>query len=75
MKMTENKEEELYNKYMAFNQIMLEEYDAVEIAAIMAIQALSFYRTIMNEEDYLKIVDSIYSNRLNVKTFDGPFIQ
>lgn len=70
-----NKEEELYNKYMAFNQIMLEEYDGIEIAAIMSVQALSFYRTMMSEEDYLKIVDTIYDNRLNIQTFDGPFIQ
>lgn len=75
MKMLENKEEELYNKYMAFHQVMLEEYDAIEIAAIMTVQALSFYRTVMSEEDYLKMVESIYNNRFNIQTFDGPFIQ
>jgi len=73
--MPENREEELYNKYMAFNRIILEEYDAIEVAAIMTVQALSFYRTVMSENDYLKMVDSIYNNRLNVQTFDGPFIQ
>jgi len=73
--MLENKEAEIYKKYMAFHQVMLEEYDAIEIAAIMTVQALSFYRTVMSEEDYLKMVDSIYKNRFNVQTFDGPFIQ
>lgn len=73
--MPENKEEELYNKYMSFNRVMLEEYDPIEIAAIMTVQALSFYRTIMSENDYLKMVESIYDNRFNVQTFDGPFIQ
>ena len=73
--MSENKEEELYNKYMSFNRIMLEEYDAIEIAAIMTVQALSFYRTVMPEDEYLKMVDSIYENRYNVQTFDGPYIQ
>jgi len=73
--MLENKEEEIYKKYMAFHQVMLEEYKAIEIAAIMTVQALSFYRTVMSEEDYLKMVDSIYENRFNVQTFDGPFIQ
>ena len=70
-----NKEEELYSKYMAFHQVMLEEYDPIEIAAIMTVQALSFYRTVMSEEDYLKMVDSIYQNRFDVQTFNGPFIQ
>lgn len=73
--MSENKEEELYRKYMAFNQVMLEEYDAMQIAAIMTVQALSFYRTLMSEDDYLKMVESIYKNRLDVQTFNGPFIQ
>lgn len=73
--MPKNKEEELYNKYMAFNAIMLEEHKAIEIAAIMAVQALSFYRTVMSEEDYLKMVESIYENRLNVQTLEGPFVQ
>jgi hypothetical protein len=67
-------EEELYNKYMAFNQIMLEDHKAIEIAAIMVVQGLSFYRTVMDENDYQKIVDSIYNNRNNVKTFEGPDI-
>ena len=60
---------------MAFHQVMLEEYDPIEIAAIMTVQALSFYRTVMSEEDYLKMVDSIYQNRFDVQTFNGPFIQ
>lgn len=72
--MSKSREEELYNKYMAFNQIMLEDHKAIEIAAIMIVQGLSFYRTVMDEEDYQKIVDSIYNNRNNVHTFEGPNI-
>ena len=73
--MLENKEEELYNKYMAFNQVMLEEYDPIEIAAIMIVQGLTFYRTVMTEEDYQKIVESIYNNKDNIMTFTGPNLQ
>ena len=60
--------EELYNKYMAFNQIMLEEHSSLEIASILVIQGLTFYKTIMDEEDYQKIVQSIYDRRDQVKT-------
>jgi len=67
--------EDLYKKYMSFNQILLEDYDPLEVAAILTVQGLTFYRSIMNEEDYLKMVDSIYENRFNVKTIDGPIIQ
>lgn len=65
-----NDEKELYAKYMAFNKIMLEEYDPLEIAAIMVIQGLSFYKTVMDDEDYQKIVKSIYDRRDSVHTFE-----
>jgi hypothetical protein len=61
--------EALYAKYLQFTNIMLEEYDATEVAAIMITQALSLYRSCMNEEDYQRMVKSIYENRNNVKTF------
>ncbi len=63
-------ERELYSKYMAFNRIMLEDYEALEIAAIMVIQGLSFYRTVMSEEDYQRIVKTIYDKRNSVHTFE-----
>ena len=63
-------ERELYSKYMAFNRIMLEDYEALEIAAIMVIQGLSFYRTVMSEEDYQRIVKTIYDKRDSVHTFE-----
>ena len=61
--------EDLYAKYLQFTGVMLEEYDAIEIAAIMATQALSLYRTCMSEEDYQRMVKSIYDQRNEVKTF------
>ncbi len=62
--------EVLYGKYLQFTGIMLEDYDAMEIAAIMVTQGLGLYRTCMTEEDYEKIVKSIYDKRNQVRTFD-----
>ena len=62
--------EDLYANYLQFTGVMLEEYDAMEIAGIMAIQALSLYRTCMSEEDYQRMVKSIYDQRDQVKTFN-----
>lgn len=73
MNLTDNEHHstvELYGKYLQFNGIMLEEYDAIEIAAVMVTQGLSLYRTCMDEEDYQKIVKNIYDRRNEVKTFD-----
>lgn len=61
--------EDLYAKYLQFTNIMLEEYDAMEAAAIMSTLALSLYKTCMSEEDYQRMVKSIYDNRDKVKTF------
>ena len=68
--MLENSEEELYKKYMAFNDVMLEQHDPMEIAAILVIQGLTFYRSFMSEEDYQRMVNSIYDRRDQVRTFE-----
>ncbi len=60
---------------MSFHGVMLEEHKPLEIAAVLMVQALSFYRTVMEEADYLAMVDSIYENRHDVKTFTGPYLQ
>ena len=55
---------------MSFNEIMLEDHDAMEIAAILVIQGLTFYKTCMSEIDYQRMVRSIYDKRDEVKTFE-----
>jgi hypothetical protein len=72
MAITDNYEhstEDLYAKYLQFTGIMLEEYDSMEVAAVMAAISMSLYKTCMNEEDYQRIVKSIYDQRDQVKTF------
>jgi len=67
--------EDIYAKYMAFNNVMLEQHLPLEIAAIMMTQALSIYRTVLTEEDYNKMVDSISDLRDRVHTFEGTNLQ
>ena len=62
--------EDLYAKYLQFTSVMLEDYQDIEIAGIMVTQALSMYRTVLSEEDYQRMVKSIYERRNDVKTFD-----
>lgn len=69
------KHDELYKKYMSFNEIMLEEYSPMEVAAIMTAQALSLYKTVLSEEEYYKMVDFIYDRKDDVQIFQGPNIQ
>jgi hypothetical protein len=62
--------EDLYAKYLQFTSVMLEEYKDIEIAGIMITQALSMYKTVLLEEDYQRMVQSIYERRNDVKTFN-----
>jgi TRAP-type uncharacterized transport system substrate-binding protein len=45
------------------------------VAAVMMAQALSIYRTGMDEEDYNKIVDTMSENRDKVQTFNPRTMQ
>ena len=62
--------EELYAKYLQFTAVMMEDYKDIEIAGVMIAQALSMYKTVLPEEDYQRMVNSIYERRNDVKTFD-----
>ena len=62
--------EDLYAKYLQFTAVMLEDYKDIEIAGVMITQALSLYRTVLPEEDYQRMVKSIYERRNEVKTLD-----
>ena len=66
----ENDSADLYKKYMAFNGIMLEDHTPLEIASIMMVQSMSFYRTVLSEEDYQSVVKNVYDQRDHVKTFN-----
>jgi hypothetical protein len=67
--------EDLYEKYVLFNNEMLESHRPLEIAAIMITQGLSIYKTMLSEEEYQKMVDSISDAREQVKIIQGPIIQ
>jgi hypothetical protein len=67
---SKNNLEDLYSRYLQFTGIMLEEYDVMEIAAVMSTQALSLYKTCMSDEDYQRMVETVYNNRNEVKTFE-----
>jgi alpha-D-ribose 1-methylphosphonate 5-triphosphate synthase subunit PhnI len=51
--------ESLYNRQLEFASIMMEQHGAMAVAAIMMTQALSIYRTTLDEIDYHNMVDNI----------------
>ena len=73
--MTDDKLQRLYNNYLEFTDHMCVEHSAMEVAAIMMTQALSLYRSSLNEDEYNNMVDMISASRTQIKTFDKPVIQ
>ena len=56
--------ENLYQDYWAFHAAMIDkEHSPMEIAAILVAQALSLYKTILDEDEYNQMVDSISDSR------------
>jgi hypothetical protein len=67
--------QELYNRQLEFAAMLMDEYGAMQVAAIMMSQALSIYRTGLDEIDYHKMVDSISSSRDQIKKFTPDILQ
>ena len=67
----EEKLEKLYRNYWTVHETVMEQgYEAMEVAAVVIAQGLSIYKTILDDEDYEKMVKSIYQSRALVKPID-----
>lgn len=60
--------DELYQDYWAIHSQMIEKgHNPLEIAAILVAQSMSIYKTVLDTDDYDKMVDDISNMRYNVK--------
>jgi hypothetical protein len=56
--------EDLYQDYWAFHASMIDkDHSPIAIAAILVAQALSIYKTVLEEDEYEHMVDSISDSR------------
>lgn len=56
--------ENLYQTYWDFHGAMFDkEHSPLEIAAILVAQALTLYKTVLDEDEYNRMVDSISDSR------------
>ncbi len=67
--------DDLYQKQWALTSVMLEDYRPMEVAGVMIAQALRIYKTMLSDDDFNKLVDSISNSRDKVEKFEGPIIQ
>jgi hypothetical protein len=73
--MSDEKLQRLYNTFLEFADHMCVENSPMEVAAIMMTQALTIYKSAMNEEEFNMMVDTISASRKQVKTFERTLLQ
>lgn len=65
----------LYTKQLQFTDQLCATHNPIEVAAVMMVQALSLYRSVMSETDYNSIVETIAHNRDSVFKFEKAGLQ
>lgn len=64
---TDNGLDELYHSYWEVHNEKMNTHSPLEIAAILMTQSLTIYKTVLNEDEYNRMVDSISDLRERVK--------
>ena len=59
--------DELYHSYWEVHNEKMGSYSPLEIAAILMTQSLTIYKTVLSEDEYNSMVDSISDLRDQVK--------
>jgi len=62
--------DDLYNKSFAMNVQLSSEYSVVAVASVLLGQAMRMYKTILSEEDFNRMVDTINETSHEVKPYD-----
>jgi hypothetical protein len=69
-KMPSDKLQQLYDNYLEFTDHMVGVHGSNQVAAVMITQALSIYRSTLDEQDYNQMVDMISASRTQIHTFN-----
>jgi hypothetical protein len=73
-----SKLDEVYTRCMMFTEEILSDardYSPLEVAAAMATQALSIYKTVLDDDSYEKMVGSIYESRNRIRKIEPVTLQ
>jgi len=71
MEYDEEEFQALYTEYISLTNELLENFDVLMIAAIMTTIGFSLYKTSLSDEDYNKIVDSMYDLKDDIATLNN----
>lgn len=63
--------EELYQAYwMLHTKHLMDDFEPLEIAGVLVAQAMTIYKTLLTEEEFEMMVDSIVESKDKVKKLD-----
>jgi hypothetical protein len=72
---SDTKLQQLYDNFLEFTDHMVGQYGPYEVAGVMLAQALSIYKSSMNETEFDMMVDTISASRSKVQTFERTVLQ
>jgi hypothetical protein len=67
--------QEIYDAYINFTAELLEKFSPEALAGVMAVQALSMYRTFLPPDEYDHMVYTLFESKDRVKVFSMPTLQ
>ena len=64
--------EYIYNEIlMVMERLLKEDCDALAVAAVLASQAMGLYKTVLSDEDYVRMIDSIVDKKDKIQPFEA----
>ena len=74
--MNDVKLNDLYQAYWKFTDSVILDHSPMAVAGVMMAQAMTLYRTILSEDEFNSLMESILvSHRQDVKPLDIPTLQ
>ena len=68
----DNSLEYVYNEVlMVMERLLKEDQNPLAIAAVLASQAMGLYKTVLSDEDYNSMIDSLVDKKDNVQPYEA----
>ena len=72
MSKEDNNLEHVYNEVLlVIERLLKEDQNPLAVAAVLASQAMGLYKTVLSDEDYETMIDSLVEKKDNVQPFEA----
>ena len=60
-----------YEILIVIERLLKQDNDALAVAAVLTSQAMGLYKTVLSEDDYDRMIDSIVDKKDNIRPFEA----